>query len=109
MIDFDIHWMDAPGVRDPVLARTWCALTIRIDDQVVTRLSDKRTNGWRDAVHGSVFPLCAWIVDNLWFLLYEPYRWAIPYGSRDLARIPADPWVGPTPQPPCSTRGRRVA
>lgn len=94
MIDFEIDWRDAPGVRDPVLARTWCALTIRIDDQVVTRLSDKRTNGWRDAIHGSVFPMCAWIVDNLWFLLYEPYRWAIPYGSRDLARIPADrPWV----------------
>ena len=86
MIDFEIDWRDAPGVRDPVLARTWCALTIRIDDQVVTRLSDKRTNGWRDAVHGSVFPMCAWIVDNLWFLLYEPYRWATSPGFPQTVR-----------------------
>ena len=94
MIDFQVDWREAPGVRDPILAGSWCALTIRIDGQVVTRVYDKRTHGWRDAVYGSAFPLCAWIVDNLWFLLYEPYRWASPYGSRDLARNPADrPWV----------------
>ena len=94
MIDFHIEWKDAPGVRDPVLARTWCALTIRIHGEPVTRVFDRRTKGWRNSVHGSVFPLCSWIVDNLWFLLYEPYRWAVPYGSRDLARNDVDrPWV----------------
>lgn len=94
MIDFHIDWKDAPGVRDPVLARTWCALTIRIRGEPVTRVSDRRTKGWRNSVYGSVFPLCSWVVDNLWFLLYEPYRWAVPYGTRDLARNDADrPWV----------------
>ena len=94
MIDFHIEWKDAPGVRDPVLSRTWCALTIRIQGEPVTRVFDRRTKGWRNSVHGSVFPLCNWIVDNLWFLLYEPYRWAVPYGSRDLARNDVDrPWV----------------
>ena len=94
MIDFHIEWKDAPGVRDPVLARTWCALTIRIQGEPVTRVFDRRTKGWRNSVHGSVFPLCNWIVDNLWFLLYEPYRWAVPCGSRDLARNDVDrPWV----------------
>ena len=81
-------------MRDPVLARTWCALTIRIQGEPVTRVFDRRTKGWRNSVHGSVFPLCNWIVDNLWFLLYEPYRWAVPCGSRDLARNNVDrPWV----------------
>ena len=94
MIDFHIDWMDAPGVRDPVLARTWCALTVSIDGAPVTRVFDRRTKGWRDSVYGSVFPLCCWLVDNLWFLLYEPYRWPALYGSRDLARSEADrPWV----------------
>lgn len=94
MIDFDIDWKDAPGVRDPVLARTWCALTIRVRGEPVTRVSDRRTKGWRNSVYGSVFPLCRWAVDNLWFLLNEPYRWPMPYGSRDLARNDADrPWV----------------
>lgn len=94
MIDFAIDWKDAPGVRDPVLARTWCALTIRVGGEPVTRVFDRRTKGWRNSVYGSVFPLCRWVVDSLWFLLYEPYRWPIPYGSRDLARNDADrPWV----------------
>ena len=94
MIDFHIDWKNAPGVRDPVLARTWCALTIRVRGEPVTRVYDRRTKGWRDSVYGSVFHPCRWLVDNLWFLLYEPYRWAIPYGARDLARNDADrPWV----------------
>lgn len=94
MIDFTIDWKDAPGVRDPVLARTWCGLTIRIGSEHVTRVFDRRTKGWRNCVYGSVFPLCRWMVDNLWFLLYEPYRWSTPFGSRDLARNDADrPWV----------------
>lgn len=94
MIDFDIEWEDAPGVRDPVLARTWCSLAIRIDSHVVTRVADRRTKSLRSSIYGSAFPLCHWIVDNFWFLLFEPYRWATPCGSRDLARDPADrPWV----------------
>ena len=94
MIEFDIDWKDAPSVRNPVLARTWCTLTIRVQDKPVTRVYDRRTKGWRNSVYGSIFPLCSWLVDNIWFLLYEPYRWAIPYGSRDLARNESDrPWV----------------
>ena len=94
MIDFDIEWQEAPGVRDIVLARTWCRLTIRVNGQCITRVMDRRTKGWRNAVFGSAFPLCCWMVDNLWFLLYEPYRWTIPYSSRDLARgVEARAWV----------------
>lgn len=94
MIRFDVDWQDARGVRDPVLARTWCALTVRVGDEVVTRVFDNRTRGWRNSVHGAVFPLCAWLVDNFWLLLNEPYRWAAPYGSRDLARgAEGRPWV----------------
>ena len=28
MIRFRMEWQDAPGVRDTVLARTWCRLVI---------------------------------------------------------------------------------
>ena len=94
MIDFDLEWQEAPGVTDAVLARTWCRLTIRVNGQSATRVVDKRTGGWRDGVFGSAFPLCCWLVDNLWFLLYEPYRWPTRYGSRDLARDnETRPWV----------------
>ena len=94
MIKFFVDWQDAPGVEHPVLAHTWCRLTIRINDQNVTRVHDRRTKGWRDGVYGSVFPLCAWVVDNFWFLQYETYRWRALYGSRDLAQKPSDrAWV----------------
>ncbi len=94
MIDFDVDWQEAPSVQDAVLARTWCRLAIRVDGQFVTRVRDQRTNGWRDGVYGSAFPLCCWMVENLWFLLFEPHRWPIVYGSRDLARNnDARPWV----------------
>ena len=94
MIKFFVDWLDAPGVEHPVLARTWCRLTIRINDQTVTRVHDRRTKGWRDGVFGSVFPLCAWVVENFWFLQYEAYRWRALYGSRDLAQNPSDRvWV----------------
>ena len=41
----------------------WCALTIRIGGEPVTRVSDRRTKGWRNSVYGSVFPLCRWFVE----------------------------------------------
>ena len=34
MIELRVEWQDAPGVRDPVLARTWCRLTMDVDGQV---------------------------------------------------------------------------
>ena len=94
MIDFRVEWQQAPGVRDRVLARTWCRLTIEADGQVVTRAIDSRARSVRDGVYGSAFPLCCWIVENWWFLQHEAYRFRRPCGSRDLARNNHDrAWV----------------
>lgn len=94
MIDFRVEWQQAPGVRDRVLAHTWCRLTIEADGQVVTRAIDNRAGSVRDGVYGSAFPLCCWIVENWWFLQHEAYRFRRPSGSRDLARNRHDrAWV----------------
>lgn len=94
MIRFGVEWQEAAGVRDPVLARTWCRLTIEVDGQVVTRAIDDRARSVRDGVCGSAFPVCFWIVENWWFLLHEAYRFHRPCGSRDLARHDDDrAWV----------------
>jgi hypothetical protein len=82
MIDFGVEWEEAPGIRDQVLARTWAKLTITIDDHVVTRLVDARTNNLRSGVYGSVFPLAEWVVENWWFLLHESRRTVNGPGGR---------------------------
>ena len=87
MIEFQVEWQDAPGVRDPVLARTWCRLTMDVDGQVVTRAIDHRSQSLRNGIYGSALPLCRWIVENWWCLQHEAYRFHRPSRSHDLARM----------------------
>ena len=94
MIRFRVEWQDAPGVRDTVLARTWCRLVIEAGGHLATEAVHGPSQGLRGGVYGSVFPLCQWIVENWWFLLNESYRFPTRYTSRDLARTPHDrEWV----------------
>lgn len=94
MMEFLVDWQKAPGVKHPVLSHTWCRLTIHAGGHLVSRVYDRRTKGSRIGVYGAAFPLCAWMVENYWFLISEAYRWAARYGSRDLARNPSDrAWV----------------
>ena len=94
MIRFRVEWQDAPGVRDTVLARTWCRLAIEAGGRLVTDVLDDRSRSLRGGIYGSAFPLAQWIVENWWFLLNESYRFPAAYGSRDLARTPGDrAWI----------------
>lgn len=94
MIRFRMEWQDAPGVRDAVLARTWCRLVIEVDGRLVTRAIDDRSESLRGGIYGSAFPLGRWLVENWWFLLNESYRFPARRSSRNLARIPQDrAWV----------------
>ena len=85
MIEFRVEWQDAPGVRDPVLARTWCRLTVEVDGQLVSRSIDHRSESLRDGIYGSVLPLCSWMVENWWCLQHEAYRFHRPWRSHELA------------------------
>ena len=85
MIEFRVEWQDAPGVRDPVLARTWCRLTMDVGGHVVTRAIDHRYQILRDGIYGSALPLCRWIVENWWCLQYEAYRFHRLSRLHDLA------------------------
>ena len=85
MIELRVEWQDAPGVRDPVLARTWCRLTMDVDGQVLSRAIDHRSQSLRDGIYGSALPLCSWIVENWWCLQHEAYRFHRPWRSHDLA------------------------
>ena len=94
MIRFRMEWQDAPGVRDGVLARTWCRLVIEAGGRLVTEVVHRPSESLRGGVYGSAFPLCQWIVENWWFLLNESYRFPARYASRDLAKTSRDrDWV----------------
>jgi len=72
MMQFEIEWEDAPGVQDRVLAATWGRLAVRMGGTCATELLDLRSSSRRTAVHGSLFPLAEWVVENWWSLLHEP-------------------------------------
>ena len=94
MIRFRMEWQDAPGVRDTVLARTWCRLVIEAGGRLVTEAIHDASDSLRGGIYGSAFPLAQWIVENWWFLLNESYQFPARYASRDLARtLPDRAWV----------------
>ena len=79
MLDFRLEWLDAPGVKDQVLARTWARLEMQlVDDGSPTRWLTlcvrTKYDSVQRGVYGSLFPLADWIVENWWFLLHEPLR-----------------------------------
>ena len=86
MIRFRMEWQDAPGVRDTILARTWCRLVIEAGGRLVTESVHGPSESLRGGVYGSAFPLCQWMVENWWFLLNERYRFPVRHTSSDLAR-----------------------
>jgi len=74
MFEIKIEWEEAPGVAEPLLARTWARLEFRLDGRPMTRYFSERTNAIRDGVYGSVFPLAEWITSHWWALLNEGPR-----------------------------------
>ena len=89
MLDFDSEWLEAPGVRDSVLAATWARLEIRAGDGISgprfpTTLVNQASNSVRRGVYGSAFPLVDWVVENWWFLLNESCRVPEFTGCRNL-------------------------
>jgi hypothetical protein len=82
-LSLSAEWELAPGVSHPVLAKTWARLEISVGEHCVTRVFDRRANGSRQGVYGSVFPLAEWIVNNYWFLMSE----GCPAG------LPAPSWI----------------
>ncbi len=69
---FEVEWLDAPGVRDCVLAATWARLHIEVGGADVTELVHLASDTRRAAVYGPIFPLAEWLTENWWSILHEP-------------------------------------
>src|SRR5262245_53730733 len=90
MLDFQVEWHDATGVKDPVLATTWARLEIQLQVEELPRrwltsCVRTRSNSVQRGAYGSVFPLAEWVVVNWWFLLHEPLRVPEYRGGRAMA------------------------
>lgn len=66
--------VDQPATTDPVEARTWCALRMRIAGRTVTRIWDRTLGEERASLYVPAFPIAEWVVRNWWTLLNEPCR-----------------------------------
>lgn len=68
------EWLDAPGVRDEALAKTWCRFELWVGDKCLTQAIDKKSNALRTGVYGSLLPLTEWLVENWWTILHETHK-----------------------------------
>jgi len=71
-LKFSYDWVEPDDVSGVELAATWANLKISIDDTPITRVLDKKVKSIRDSIYIPLYPFAEWIVNNWWFLLYEP-------------------------------------
>ncbi len=92
MLKFKTEWLDAPGVKDPVLASTWARFEIDVDGSgprlhaPPSSVINFKANSVQRGVDGTVFPLAEWIVENWWFVLHEAARVPQFMGGRILSK-----------------------
>jgi hypothetical protein len=65
--DLSANWMSSPKPGAQDIAE----LRLRVDDKILTRVSDVRLKEDRDFVRGSAVSLAFWLADNFWRLRYE--------------------------------------
>ncbi len=91
-LEFAFDWEDAGGIKGPELASTWAALSVRVNDSVLTRVVDHADGRVRDRIHVPLYPLAEWLATNWWFLLNEcedPARESDPFFRHRR-------WLGPS-------------
>ena len=70
---FQWNWLRGQ-FDDPIETKTFAALKLDLNGEVVTRLYDRIAEGERDTVNVPLYPLALAIAENWWTLLYEPRK-----------------------------------
>jgi hypothetical protein len=70
---FQWKWLRG-GFDEALEAKSFAALKIDLDGEVLTRLYDRIAEGERDTVNVVLYPLAVAIAENWWRLLYEPRK-----------------------------------
>jgi len=70
-ISLATEWEDPRGASCEELRATWCRLSIRVGQSVLTRVLDESAQSVRDAIYAPAYPLAEWIALNWWPLMTE--------------------------------------
>jgi Zn-dependent peptidase ImmA (M78 family) len=79
---FEIHeWLEPSSSADALEGATMCSMSIRVGDQNLTEVSDRRASTIRDYVRLPAGVFLEWLLMNWWRLRWEPepqqatYQW----------------------------------
>jgi len=88
-----LHWeWLRNNLDDPVEAKSFAAVKIAVNEDVLTRVYDRSAEGERDAINIALYPLALAIAENWWRLLYEPRKSEEESGAAEL-RHSLDSWM----------------
>lgn len=91
---FSFEWQEAPGVKDPVLARTWASLSLHLGEVCLTKVEDRKAHSVRTSIHGSTFHLVDWLIQNWWFIFNENWPYSkLPEGRSQFGLGRCDRWL----------------
>ena len=68
---FEWDPIDQPAAIDPLERLTWCALRIRVDHRLISRVYDRSIQSERTSLYVPLFPVAEWFVHHWWPLLNE--------------------------------------
>jgi len=70
-----LEWQWLRGEFDDLVeVKSFAALKIVLNGEVLTRLYDQIAGGQRDSINIVLFPLALRLAENWWTLLYEPRK-----------------------------------
>jgi hypothetical protein len=71
-VAFEADWLPFPDDGDPIVDRTGCRLTIRVDGEPITRVFHAGSKSTRAWVYVPAFPIAEWLLRSHWNILAEP-------------------------------------
>ena len=86
---FEFEWRDIPGQGEPALCATMADFAIRVGDEYVTQIHDKKAKTVRNSVITPLYTVAEWLASQWWCLLDEcesPTR-STDFANRHLLRV----------------------
>ncbi|MFH2143588.1 MAG: hypothetical protein ABIJ97_14270 [Bacteroidota bacterium] len=72
-LNFIHEWVQPEDAKGDELRFTWAKLSIQSEDEVLTRIFDKRLRTVSDSIYLPLYPLAEWLMYNYWYLIYEHF------------------------------------
>ena len=70
-VTFEFDWRDIPGQGEPTIGATMADFAIRVGDEYVTQVHDKKAKTVRNSVITPLYTVTEWLASQWWSLLDE--------------------------------------